>query len=263
MLEIRNASVSRGKTKILESISFLPQPGKFYAIIGANGAGKSTLLKSIIGQYKLLSGTINLGPYILDPKKIGQWQKNIAFMPQDVHLDVELSAIEIVLLGKISNLGIHIDDTTLHAALSALETVGLLHLANRSVASLSGGQCQMVLFAQLLMRSSKLMLLDEPVSALDLKHQIRLLDILHQETQNRQCTTLAVLHDLNLVAQYADEVVVIGNGEIMAQGVPEVIMTTDFVEKTYGIHADVTIGTDGLPRITPLRGYFSKHFNKN
>ena len=89
---------------------------------------------------------------------------------------------------------------------------GLLHLANRSVAKLSGGQRQMVLFAQLLMRQSPLMLLDEPVSALDLKHQVRLLDILLEQTRQRCCTTLTVLHDLNLALRYAHDVLLLEGG---------------------------------------------------
>lgn len=257
MLEITNASIAREKTTILKEISLRPQAGKLYAIIGPNGAGKSSLLKAIIGQYPLLSGEIRYGNDQLGHKGMGQWQSHIGFMPQDVHLEVDLSAVEVVMLGRLANLGMHIADALLDEALTVLDTVGLLHLANRSVASLSGGQRQMVLFAQLLMRGNRVMLLDEPVSALDLKHQIKLLDILLQETRQRACITLVVLHDLNLVSQYADEVIVIANGQLIAQGPPHDVMTAAFVESTYGIRADVMTGQDGLPRITPLRGTFS------
>lgn len=260
MLDIANIHVARGATTILQDVSLQPQPGRLYAIIGPNGAGKSTLLKAITGQYPLAAGCVRYGTLELRPSHIGhsgQWQAAMAHMPQDISLDVDLSALEVVVLGCMANLGMHICDDLLHRALSALDTVGLLHLANRSVASLSGGQRQMVLFAQLLMRQSDLMLLDEPVSALDLKHQIRLLDILHAQTRARSCITLAVLHDLNLVAQYADEVIVIGGGRLQAQGAPREVMTAEFIERTYGIRADVVTGSDGLPRIAPLRGAFN------
>ena len=258
MLEIANATITRGAATILKNVSLSLQPGRLYAIIGPNGAGKSTLLRMLTGQLLLTSGQVHHCGIQLGQTRLAQWQADIAHMPQDIALEVDLTAVEVVLLGRIANLGIHVGDELLQQALTALQTVGLLHLANRSVASLSGGQRQMVLFAQLLMRQSSLMLLDEPVSALDLKYQVCLLDVLHRQTRLRNCTTLAVLHDLNLVAQYADEVVVIADGGLLAQGSPADVMTAAFVERIYGTRADVSAGSDGLPRITPLRGGFSQ-----
>ena len=90
-----------------------------------------------------------------------------------------------------------------------------------------------------------------------MKHQVRLLDILLEQTRQRCCTTLTVLHDLNLVAQYADEVIVIADRGVLAQGTPQDVMSAAFLERIYGIRADVVTGSDGLPRVTPLRGAFA------
>ena len=256
MLDITDATVMRGKDTILEGISLQLHPGRLYAIIGPNGAGKSTLLKMVTGQLQQVRGQVRHGNVQKDHSRLTQWQAEMAYMPQDINLDVDLSAVEVVLLGRLTNLGMHISDELLQQALAALQTVGLLHLANRSVARLSGGQRQMVLFAQLLMRQSPLMLLDEPVSALDLKHQVQLLDILLEQTRQRNCITLTVLHDLNLVAQYADEAIVIAERGVQAQGAPNEVMSVGFLERIYGIRTDVVTGCDGLPRITPLRGAF-------
>lgn len=257
MLEIRNASMARGKALILEDVSLTLEAGKFYAVIGPNGSGKSSLLKSITGYFPLLSGTIRHAEAELHNLRLNEWQRRIGYMPQDINLEVELSAVEVVLLGRLHHLSNHIDDNLLNEALKALQTVGLLHLANRSAATLSGGQRQMVLFAQLLMRSSEVLLLDEPVSALDLKHQVALLDILHQQTCRRSCVTLTVLHDLNLAVQYADELVVVAQGRLFARGRPDEILTAQLIEEVYGIQADVSPGSNGLPRITPIRGGYS------
>ena len=257
MLDIAHATVVRGNTAILEDITLQLRPGRLHAIIGPNGAGKSTLLKAVTGQLRLKAGQVRHMDVLQDHARLSTWQAGMAYMPQDISLDVDLSAIEVVLLGRLSNLGMHIGDELLQQALESLDTVGLLHLANRSVAQLSGGQRQMVLFAQLLMRQSALMLLDEPVSALDLKHQVRLLDILLEQTRQRHCTTLTVLHDLNLVAQYADEVIVIADRSVLAQGAPLDVMSAGFLERIYGIRTDVVTGNDGLPRVTPLRGAFA------
>ncbi len=257
MLDIANATVLRGNAVILKDVSLQLRPGRLHAIIGANGSGKSTLLKAVTGQLRLQAGQVRHNDLVQDHARLASWQASMAYMPQDIGLDVDLSAVEVVLLGRLSNLGMHIGDELLQQALLALDTAGLLHLANRSVAKLSGGQRQMVLFAQLLMRQSPLMLLDEPVSALDLKHQVRLLDILMEQTRQRHCTTLTVLHDLNLVAQYADEVIVIADRSVLAQGAPQEVMNAAFLEQIYGIRTDVVTGSDGLPRVTPLRGAFA------
>ncbi len=257
MLDIANATVLRGNAVILKDVSLQLRPGRLHAIIGANGSGKSTLLKAVTGQLRLQAGQVRHNDLVQDHARLAGWQASMAYMPQDIGLDVDLSAVEVVLLGRLSNLGMHIGDELLQQALLALDTAGLLHLANRSVAKLSGGQRQMVLFAQLLMRQSPLMLLDEPVSALDLKHQVRLLDILMEQTRQRHCTTLTVLHDLNLVAQYADEVIVIADRSVLAQGAPQEVMNAAFLEQIYGIRTDVVTGSDGLPRVTPLRGAFA------
>lgn len=265
MLDIGNATFVRDSTPILDNVSLRLNPGRLHAIIGPNGAGKSTLLKLITGQLQLSTGQIRHNGLKQERRKLNEWQADIAYMPQDISLEVDLSAIEVVLLGRLYNLGMHIGDELLEQALLALDTVGLLHLSNKSVANLSGGQRQMVLFAQLLMRQSRLMLLDEPVSALDLKHQVRLLDILLEQTHQRHCTTVTVLHDLNLVAQYADEVIVIADQSVVAQGAPSDVMSASFLERIYGIRTDVVTGADGLPRVTPLRGAFDKsipHMNQ-
>ena len=257
MLEISHASMARGNVLILQDVTLKLETGRFYAVIGPNGSGKSSLIKSITGHYPLKSGNVSMGDLELGRQHLNEWQRRIAYMPQDIHLDVELSAVEVVLLGRLHHLSNHIDDALLNEALAALQTVGLLHLANRSAATLSGGQRQMVLFAQLLMRDSAVMLLDEPVSALDLKHQVALLDILHEETSKRNSVTLTVLHDLNLAVQYADELLVIKQGSLFARGRPIDILDAKLIEDVYGIHADVSSGNDGLPRIVPLRGGYS------
>ncbi|MBP0598076.1 ABC transporter ATP-binding protein [Herbaspirillum sp. LeCh32-8] len=254
MLEIDDVRVSRGNTCILDGITLRPRAGNLCAVIGPNGSGKSTLLKTIAGQCRPDSGSIRFGAGRYERDEAAQAGERVSFMPQDIRLDLDLSAVELALLGRLPDLRARVDDALLQQALSVLDTVGLLPLANRSIARMSGGQRQMALFAQLLMRSCAVLLLDEPVSALDVRHQVMLLDVLHRETRCRQCTTLVVLHDLNLAVQYADDIVVIDRGRVTAQGKAHEVMTAAFLERTYGIRTDVVAGSDGLPRITPLRG---------
>jgi iron complex transport system ATP-binding protein len=174
-------------------------------------------------------------------------------MPQDIRLDVELSVLEVVLLGQLNTLGFRLDDTVIEEALTALDKIGLLHLANRDVNKLSGGQCQMILFAQALMRKPKILMLDEPVSALDLHFQHVLLDHLDTQTKQQDWITVMVLHDLNLAAQYADNLLVLKDGQLIASGHPSDILNPALVKAVYNVDADVTKDASGVPFVRTIR----------
>ncbi|WP_418138953.1 ABC transporter ATP-binding protein [Marinomonas sp. RS-M-Aa-14] len=165
--------------------------------------------------------------------------------------------LEVVLLGQLNALGLRLDNSLIKQALTALEKIGLLHLANRPVNKLSGGQCQMILFAQALMRNPKILMLDEPVSALDLHFQHVLLDHLDTQTKQQSWVTLMVLHDLNLAAQYADNLLVLKNGHVVASGHPSDILTPALVKEVYDVNAEVTKDSYGIPFIRTIRPGFT------
>jgi iron complex transport system ATP-binding protein len=177
-------------------------------------------------------------------------------MPQDIHLDLELSVLEVVLLGRLDSLSLRLDDAMITAALTALDDIGLLHLAERSVNTLSGGQCQMVLFAQALMRRPQILMLDEPVSALDLYYQQVLLEHLKRQTRDHHWVSVMVVHDLNLAAQYADNLLVLKQGRLVAQGTPAAVLTPELIAEVYQVDADVVLDQNGVPfvRTHGIRG---------
>jgi iron complex transport system ATP-binding protein len=161
--------------------------------------------------------------------------------------------LEVVLLGQLNTLGFRLEDHVIKEALTALDKIGLLHLANREVNKLSGGQCQMILFAQALMRKPKILMLDEPVSALDLHFQHVLLDHLDTQTKEQSWVTLMVLHDLNLAAQYADNLLVLKDGKLVASGHPNDVLTPQLVKDVYNVDAHVTKDMSGTPFIRTVR----------
>lgn len=175
-------------------------------------------------------------------------------MPQDSHAEAALSVLETVAMGSLERLTLHLDDALLERALGKLDEVGIGHLASRQLGALSGGQRQLVFFAQVLMREPEVMLLDEPVSALDLRHQINLLDRVRHETRLHQRVTVVVLHDLNLACQYADSLLVLVNGGLLAAGRPAAIVTADLLEATYGVAVDILHDRQGRPVVQPLTG---------
>jgi len=256
MLEIRHLHLAFDDLVLADDMSFTLNPGQTHVIIGPNGTGKSSLLKALFGDLVPQKGQIFFQGEEMNRKHLSQWRQHFGYMPQDIRLDVSLSVLEVVLLGQINALSLKLDDSLLEEALGVLNQIGLVHLANRDVGTLSGGQCQMVLFAQALMRQPKILMLDEPVSALDLHFQQVMLDHLDSQTKAKNWVSVMVLHDLNLAAQYADNLLVLKNGKLVAQGAPKDVLTPQLVEAVYGVKADVVLDSTGLPFVrTQRNGY--------
>ncbi|WP_133010715.1 ABC transporter ATP-binding protein [Marinomonas flavescens] len=253
MLEIRNLHLAFDDLVLANDISFSLKAGQTHVIIGPNGTGKSTLLKTLFGDVQPQQGDVYFDGEPLNRKQLSKWRRRFGYMPQDIRLDVGLSVLEVVLLGQLDALSLKLGNRLLEAALQALDQIGLLHLANRDVRTLSGGQCQMVLFAQALMRQPKILMLDEPVSALDLHFQQVLLDHLDKNTKQHGWVSIMILHDLNLAAQYADNLLVLKDGKLVAQGAPKDILTPELVHEVYGVTAEVMLDSAGVPFVRTQR----------
>ncbi len=247
MLELKDLNIKRKNLCIAKAIHLKLKAGKVHCLLGANGAGKSSLIQAIFGLLPY-EGEIFFNKETLNQKH----QKIIGFMPQDNHLDANLSALEVVLLGLIDHLGMYLSDDQIKQAARLMEELGILHLAQRDILSLSGGQRQMVMFAQTLIKKPKILLLDEPVSALDLHHQCVLLEYVRQYTQQRGLITLMVLHDLSLSAQFSDILIVLDQGSIQVEGSPKEVLQKERIEALYKIKTEIFYHTNGIPVITPI-----------
>ncbi|WP_019998990.1 ABC transporter ATP-binding protein [Aureimonas ureilytica] len=256
-MRLEGLSVARGGRTILSGVEAALEPGRVHAVIGPNGAGKTTLLRALLGDLPLSAGRLTLGDLRLEPGRLSAarrrlWREAFAYMPQDTAADIAMTVLEVVVLGRLGALGLHLDDATLLDAMARLHQAGIAPLANRPIGALSGGQRQMAMFAQVLMREPLALLLDEPVSALDLKHQIALLDLVRRETRARGHVTVVVLHDLNLACRYADTLLVVANGTLRAAGPPRDLVTAELIGSVYGVPVEVLRDSAGSPVIQPL-----------
>ncbi|MBS4330349.1 ABC transporter ATP-binding protein [Campylobacter vulpis] len=239
MLKLENFSVHRKDLCVVNQINLNLARGKIYAILGANGAGKSSLLGAIFGDFKS-GGKIKFEDKELNKKLIG-------YMPQDNYIEASLTALEVVLLGLGNQLGMYLSDMQIKKAAKIMEELGILHLAQRDISTLSGGQRQMVNFASVLLKEPQILLLDEPVSALDLHHQCVLLENVKKHTKEQNLLTLVILHDLSLASQFADELIILHEAKIKAKDKPENVLNKDLLKEVYRIDADIFYCERGLP----------------
>ncbi|MBT3066685.1 ABC transporter ATP-binding protein [Rhodoferax sp. U11-2br] len=253
MLEISDLTLRIGDLTLVEGLNLQLSAGQLHVIIGPNGTGKTSLLRALFGELPLTHGAVRLRGTPMTPHSLPSWRQGIGYMPQNTQLDLDLSALEVVVLGRLQRLSMRLSDDDLGAALAALQALDIAHLADRPVHTLSGGQRQMVLFAQVLLRQPKLMLLDEPVSALDLKHQMQLMEHLQAQTAAQGWISVAVLHDLNLAAQFADQLIVLGDGRLQAFGPPAQVLSRELIHHLYHVPVDVHHDQDGQPYVRTLR----------
>ncbi|MBC3411411.1 ABC transporter ATP-binding protein [Pseudomonas sp. SWRI51] len=234
-LLIEQLSVAYGARQVLQQLSLPALPaGSLVALVGPNGAGKSTLLRALAGLERM-KGSLSLDGE--DVTRMGQAERarRLAYMPQQLPPGIALGVLESIIAG----LRVAGTENPLGVAFEALRRLGIEHLAEQPLGSLSGGQRQLVALAQLLARNPRVLLLDEPTSALDLHYQLRVMDAVRERVQAHRLLAVAVLHDINLAASHADWLVVLNKGRVVASGAPEQVLAPALLAEVYGVAARV------------------------
>ncbi|WP_020591744.1 ABC transporter ATP-binding protein [Kiloniella laminariae] len=235
-LNITDLNAGYGKVTILKGITLSDvKPGEFVGLIGPNASGKSTLFKSIAGIVRPRTGTIRLGDIDLVTAGRAQRSRRVAYMPQAYGCNAVLSVFECILLALKQASRWRVSSDDLDRVADILVELELSHLADKGISQLSGGQAQMVAVAQTLVRQPDLVLLDEPTSALDLHHQLSILATVRRVMKQRGTIVIAALHDLNLAAQFCDRLVLLGSGEILADGPPGKVLALSSIEEIYRV----------------------------
>lgn len=241
-------TVRRGRKTILHGVTAGPfQPGTMTALLGPNGSGKSTLLRALAGLLPS-DGPVWLGDTDLAGLSMKERARLCAFMPQSLPPPIHMQAIETVLVSlRTAGGGLTSGHDLPSEALDVFEQIGISGLALRCLDELSGGQRQLIGLAQVLVRHPALLMLDEPLSALDLRHQFTVMDLLRRETRRRNMVTLIVLHDLSTALRFADTALLLLDGKVLEQGPVREVITSASLRTAYGIRASVTETPDGDP----------------
>jgi len=251
--------------QILESLSLDIQAGEAIGIIGPNGSGKSTLLKAIAAQLPLASGNIYIEEQPLHAWKPKQLAKQLAFVPQDNHMTFSYTAWQIVMMGRYPHLSFleSEGEKDYEIVRASMEITNTWELRNRDIQALSGGERQRVVLARALTQMPKILLLDEPITALDVQHQVEILNIIKELSEQQQVTVVCVLHDLNLAARYCERLALIHNRTIHALGSPQQVLTKEHIANVYNCNPFVmTNPLTGMPEVTVLsKTDFSKTEN--
>ena len=249
----KNISTGYEEKLILEDMNITIPAGKFSVLIGPNGCGKSTLLKSFARLLKPKCGNV-----LLDGKSIYELPtqhlaKEIGLLPQSPIVPAgikwqtwlrEEGFLIRIFSGSCQRLTMRL--------LPALWTMGIAELADKSVDSLSGGQRQRVWIALVLAQDTDILLLDEPTTYLDIAYQVEILDCLAKLNKLKKTTIVAILHDINLSIRYADHIFAMKKGQLLAEGTPRDIITTDLMKEVYGMESSIITDPEtGDPYVIP------------
>ncbi len=235
-LSLHNIAVAYGPHRIVHDFT-LPElkRGTLTALVGPNGAGKSTLLRAVAGL-ESMSGRIQLDGQPLERASHAERARHITYLPQQLPPPMAFGVLESVVAalrgGRRSSPP---QRETLACAYQALKHVGIAHLCDHRLDRLSGGQRQLVALAQLVARRPDVLLLDEPTSALDLRYQLQVMECVQTLIRQHGLVGVVVLHDINLAARYADQLVVMQSGRLIAHGTPQNALTPALLAQVYGV----------------------------
>ncbi len=253
MLEVRGLGVSFGGNEIVTGVDLTVPRGGWLGLIGPNGAGKSTLLRAIVGLVPA-AGTISFDGTSRGLPSRRAAARLVAYVPQRPVLPPAMTVADYVLLGRTpyqSLLGSEGPDDRAMVA-SAIERLELGPLASRLLGTISGGEAQRAVLARAIAQQAPVLAMDEPTSSLDLGHSQRFLELTDELRRERELCVISALHDLSLVAQYVDEVLLLDLGRTVALGPPVEVLTASVLSQRFGAQVRVTNGPEGLT-VSPLR----------
>ena len=246
VLAWRDVSVERGDRRVIDMVNLRVERGQWLAIVGPNGAGKTSLIRTIVDQPT--SGTVELEGEPIRALSPGRRARSVAFVPQHPVIPAALRVFDYVLLGRTPHHGLRYSasESDRRKTQAVLQRLELDNLANRALESLSGGERQRAVLARALTQEAPLLVLDEPTTFLDVGHQFAVLELIAALRRERSCTVITTVHDLSLAGQFADVAAVLHDGKLLAAGRPSEVLTSELIERAWGVQATTESTPDGV-----------------
>ena len=253
MLKVHNISVKYGTRNVVSDVSFELGTPTIVALIGPNGAGKTTLIRSLNGTVPISQGGIELDGKKLNELSRREIARNIAVVAQENETKFPVTVLEYVLSGRFANgsaFGWE-TETDIAIARKALDECDLGEFYNRLMNELSGGERQRVVLARAIATEARILLLDEPTANLDLAHQAQMFRLVRERCRGCDASAIVITHDLNLAAEFADEVLLLKGGEVFAYGKPKDVLTETNLNEVYNVQVLLDENpTSGRVRVT-------------
>jgi iron complex transport system ATP-binding protein len=256
-LKVKDVAFGYASAPVLEGVSLEMGTKEIVAVLGPNGAGKSTLLKCIDRILLPQHGSI-----LLDGEEISQMSrlelaKKIGYIPQSLAHAFSITVFDAVLMGRRPHISWRTSEEDTEKVLSTLEMLHIEDLAMRDINEISGGQMQQVFIARALVQEPDVLLLDEPTSNLDIRHQLEVMHTIKSIVRKNEISAIMAIHDLNLAARYADKIVLMNGGGIVSVGDPVMVITPDNIRQVFGVETEVH-HKDGKIYVVPLHAV-TKH----
>lgn len=241
-LRTQNLCLGYGDLCLVDDLTLDIPQGRLTALIGPNGSGKSTILRGLSGLLAPQKGTVHLDDQPITSLAPKMLARQIGLLSQESHAPEGMTVWELVRQGRYPHRTLfdRWGPTDEEACLQAIELTGMLMFRDRPLQTLSGGQRQRAWISLSLAQQTDILLLDEPTTFLDLAHQIEILDLVASLVQEQSKTVVAILHDLNLAARYADHIILLKDGQVLASGNAEQVIQSEIIERAFGIACDIS-----------------------
>ena len=255
IIDTRSISMNFRNKSILSDVTFKVSAGEFFVIIGPNGAGKTSLLKVLSGLQKAQQGSVTIKGANINKYSRRNLSRILAIVPQQIEVGFPFTVSETVIMGRTPHLGIlgMESKNDFHIAKEAMKFTEVNHLAERKLFQLSGGELQRVIIARAICQQPEIILLDEPTTALDPAHQLKIMDLMERFRKQYNTTIIMVSHDLNLASMYGDRLLLLKEGGIIKTGDPKTVLNKSLLEESYGCKMLIDENPLGqVARITPI-----------